>query len=235
MKCNTSHSCEFCTARPLSVFNSLPADQLQQLNNAKSCMVFKKGQYVFAENSYPMGLYCINAGKIKLFITGHDGKEQILRFAKEGNIIGYRALLCDEPYHCSAIVIEDTSLCFIPKNTFLNLLEQNAQLSLSLIKLLGTNLKEAEQHIVSMSQKNVRERVAEALLLFKAVYGMESDQKTIQIKLSREEIADYVGTSTETAIRFLSELNSDKIIATEGKKIRILDLARLQRTAGIDF
>ncbi|MBK8471194.1 MAG: Crp/Fnr family transcriptional regulator [Sphingobacteriales bacterium] len=235
MKCNTSHSCEFCTARPLSVFNSLPADQLQQLNNAKSCMVFKKGQYVFAENSYPMGLYCINAGKIKLFITGHDGKEQILRFAKEGNIIGYRALLCDEPYHCSAIVIEDTSLCFIPKNTFLNLLEQNAQLSLSLIKLLGTNLKEAEQHIVSMSQKNVRERVAEALLFFKAVYGMESDQKTIQIKLSREEIADYVGTSTETAIRFLSELNSDKIIATEGKKIRILDLARLQRTAGIDF
>ncbi len=235
MKCNTSHSCEFCTARPLSVFNSLPADQLQQLNNAKSCMVFKKGQYVFAENSYPMGLYCINAGKIKLFITGHDGKEQILRFAKEGNIIGYRALLCDEPYHCSAIVIEDTSLCFIPKNTFLNLLEQNAQLSLSLIKLLGTNLKEAEQHIISMSQKNVRERVAEALLLFKAVYGMESDQKTIQIKLSREEIADYVGTSTETAIRFLSELNSDKIIATEGKKIRILDLARLQRTAGIDF
>jgi len=198
-------------------------------------MVFKKGQYVFAENSYPMGLYCINAGKIKLFITGHDGKEQILRFAKEGNIIGYRALLCDEPYHCSAIVIEDTSLCFIPKNTFLNLLEQNAQLSLSLIKLLGTNLKEAEQHIVSMSQKNVRERVAEALLFFKAVYGMESDQKTIQIKLSREEIADYVGTSTETAIRFLSELNSDKIIATEGKKIRILDLARLQRTAGIDF
>lgn len=235
MKCNTSHSCEFCTARPLSVFNSLPADQLQQLNNAKSCMVFKKGQYVFAENSYPMGLYCINAGKIKLFITGHDGKEQILRFAKEGNIIGYRALLCDEPYHCSAIVIEDTSLCFIPKNTFLNLLEQNAQLSLSLIKLLGTNLKEAEQHIISMSQKNVRERVAEALLFFKAVYGMESDQKTIQIKLSREEIADYVGTSTETAIRFLSELNSDKIIATEGKKIRILDLARLQRTAGIDF
>lgn len=235
MKCNTSHSCEFCTARPLSVFNSLPADQLQQLNNAKSCMVFKKGQYVFAENSYPMGLYCINAGKIKLFITGHDGKEQILRFAKESNIIGYRALLCDEPYHCSAIVIEDTSLCFIPKNTFLNLLEQNAQLSLSLIKLLGTNLKEAEQHIVSMSQKNVRERVAEALLFFKAVYGMESDQKTIQIKLSREEIADYVGTSTETAIRFLSELNSDKIIATEGKKIRILDLARLQRTAGIDF
>ena len=182
-----------------------------------------------------MGLYCINTGKIKLFITGHDGKEQILRFAKEGNIIGYRALLCDEPYHCSAIVIEDTSLCFIPKNTFLSLLEQNAQLSLSLIKLLGTNLKEAEQHIVSMSQKNVRERVAEALLFFKAVYGMESDQKTIQIKLSREEIADYVGTSTETAIRFLSELNSDKIIATEGKKIRILDLARLQRTAGIDF
>lgn len=235
MKCNTNHSCEFCTARPLSVFNSLPADQLQQLSGAKSCMVFKKGQYVFAENSYPMGLYCINTGKIKLFITGHDGKEQILRFAKEGNIIGYRALLCDEPYHCSAIVIEDTSLCFIPKNTFLSLLEQNAQLSLSLIKLLGTNLKEAEQHIVSMSQKNVRERVAEALLFFKAVYGMESDQKTIQIKLSREEIADYVGTSTETAIRFLSELNSDKIIATEGKKIRILDLARLQRTAGIDF
>ena len=196
-------------------------------------MVFKKGQYIFSEYSYPLGLYCISTGKVKLFKSGNDGKEQILRFAKDGNIIGYRALMCDEPYHCSAVAIEDTEMCFIPKNVFTILLQQNPQLSLSLIKLLGADLKEAEQHILSLSQKNVRERVAEALLFFKAIYGIESDGRTIQIKLSREEIADYVGTSTETAIRFLSELNNDEIIATEGKKIKILNLAKLKQTAGI--
>ncbi|MBL7785366.1 MAG: Crp/Fnr family transcriptional regulator [Chitinophagales bacterium] len=235
MKCTTKHSCEDCLTKSISVFRHLPNDQINNLSQQKSCMLFKKGQYVFSEHSYPLGLYCISSGKIKLSALGLDGKEQILRFAKNGNIVGYRALLCNETYHCSAIAIEDTSICFIPKDLFFQLIVQNPALSLEIMQLLGNDLKDAEDHIVSLSQKNVRERVAEALLFFKAVYGLENDQKTIQIKLSREEIADYVGTSTETAIRFLSEFNADGIIQTEGKKIKILNLAKLTQTANLSI
>lgn len=235
MKCTTKHTCEDCLTKSISVFRHLSDDQLNNIGQQKSCMLFKKGQYIFSEQSYPLGLYCISSGKIKLSALGLDGKEQILRFAKNGNIVGYRSLLCNEAYHCSAIAIEDTSICFIPKDVFFKLIVQNPALSLEIMQLLGNDLKDAEDHIVSLSQKNVRERVAEALLFFKAVYGLENDQKTIQIKLSREEIADYVGTSTETAIRFLSEFNADGIIQTEGKKIKILNLNKLIQTANLSI
>jgi len=99
---------------------------------------------------------------------------------------------------------------------------------------MGNDLKEAEDHIVSLSQKNVRERMAEALLFLKATYGFEDDQKTINVTLSREEIADYVGTSTESCIRLLSEFNQDKIIAIHGKKISIINLPLLIQTANIE-
>jgi CRP/FNR family transcriptional regulator len=99
---------------------------------------------------------------------------------------------------------------------------------------MSRDLKEAEDHIVSLSQKNVRERMAEALLFLKATYGLEEDQQTIMVNLSREEIADYVGTSTESCIRLLSEFNHDKIIALQGKKIKILNLPQLIQTANIE-
>jgi len=104
----------------------------------------------------------------------------------------------------------------------------------AVMKKMGNDLKEAEDHIVSLSQKNVRERMAEALLFLKATYGFEDDQKTINVTLSREEIADYVGTSTESCIRLLSEFNQDKIIAIHGKKISIINLPLLIQTANIE-
>lgn len=226
--------CAVCSSRILSVFDVLDKEQLTDLSAHKTCMHIRKGQYIFTENGFPQGLYCVNSGKIKLSAQGLDGKEQILRLAKNGDVLGYRSLLSNERYHCSAITLEDCSICFIPKEYFLDLLNKNHRLCFEIIRKMSRDLKTAEEHIMTLSQKNVRERMAEALLFFKATYGFEADGQTLAISLSREEIADYVGTSTESAIRLLSEFNQDKLIALSGKKIKLLNLPKLFSAANLD-
>lgn len=226
--------CEQCNVRLKSVFNVLDADELKDMALHKSCSTYKKGQFVFTENGIPSGLFCVNSGKIKISTIGFGGKEQILRLAKAGDVIGYRALISNERYASSATALEDASICIIDKNYFLKSMEVSTKLMFAVMKTMSKDLKEAEDHIVSLSQKNVRERMAEALLFMKATYGLEDDQKTISVALSREEIADYVGTSTESCIRLLSEFNQDKIIVINGKKISIINLQLLIQTANIE-
>lgn len=233
MASHPNAQCHFCNVRSRSVFNVLDQDQASAMNTHKSCAVFKKGQYIFNENGLPSGLFCVNNGKIKLSTIGFDGKEQILRLANSGDVLGYRALLSNERYHCSAIAIEDSSICVIEKQYFYDTVSENKKLMFEILRKISQDLKVAEEHIVSLSQKNVRERMAEALLFLKATYGFEEDQKTLNVTLSREEIADYVGTSTESAIRLLSEFNHDKIVELKGKKIKLLDVTKLIKTANI--
>lgn len=228
-----SRVCEDCKLSNNSLFSHLSSEDMLEMSKHKSCSSARKGQIIFSENGLPMGLFCINSGKIKLSTTGPDGKEQILRLHKEGDILGYRALVSNDRYHATATAIEDVDFCFIEKDYFMNLVFTNARLCVAVFKILCEDLKGAEEHIVSLSQKNVRERMAEALLFFKATYGFEPDGQTINVQFSREEIADFVGTSTESAIRLLSEFNHDKIIELKGKKIRIINSDKLIRTANL--
>lgn len=228
------YECQFCNSRSKSLFCNLNIEELQYLNVSKECQVFKKGQVIFNEGVRPYGLYCINSGKIKAVKLGEEGREHILHLSKEGDILGYRAILGGDVYSCSAVVIEDASVCFIPKEVFFSMVEQNPNLSLQVIKMLSGELKTAEKSITDIAQKPVRERLAEALLLLKDVYGSESDEATLNVNMSREEIANIVGTATETTIRLLSEFKNEKIIELHKKKIKILDLNRLVKTANVN-
>jgi CRP/FNR family transcriptional regulator, polysaccharide utilization system transcription regulator len=227
------HSCATCNSRLHSVFSVVEAEHVHELNEHKACNVYKKGQVIFSQNGLPLGLFCVNSGKIKLSVSGTDGKEQILRLVKGGDILGYRALISNDRYHCSAIALEDSSVCIVDKAYFLKLALEDQKLCRAIFKKISDDLKKAEEHIVSLSQKNVRERMAEALLFFKATYGYDSDEQTLAVQLSREEIADFVGTSTESAIRLLSEFNNDKIIELVGKKIKIINPDKLTKTANL--
>lgn len=226
-------TCLTCAKGSHSIFSILDNDQLLELNANKACTFFKKGQFIFSENALPLGLYCINSGKIKLSTIGMDGKEQILRLVKGGDILGYRSLLANDRYHCNAVALEDCSVCIVDKSYFMQLAITNQKLCMALFKKISDDLKTAEEHIVSLSQKNVRERVAEALLFLKATYGFEADGQTINVQLSREELADFVGTSTESTIRLLSEFNNSKIIELSGKKIKITNYDKLAKTANL--
>jgi CRP/FNR family transcriptional regulator len=224
--------CQNCTARKASVFCELKGDHLQDLNQSKSCGIYKKSSVVFNEGQRPLGLFCVNEGKIKVYQTGSEGKEQIVRLAKEGDILGYRALLSGETYSCSAEAIDDSKVCFISKDSFFRILNSDGSLSFEMMKLLSQDLRKAEHRITDLAQKPVRERMAEALLFVKETYGFEDDGVTINAVLSREDLANIVGTATETAIRLLSDFRSEKLLAQRGKKIQILDLNRLVEISG---
>ncbi len=229
----TQTDCQHCNSRYKSVFCQLNPDEIEVINQNKWCQTLVKGQHLFLEGSYPHGLFCVNTGKIKIHQMGDEGREQIVRFAKSGDIVGYRALLAAEKYSCSASAIDDTSICFIPKNVFLALIEKNSELSMQIIKLLSHNLKQAEESILNLAQKPVRERMAEALLFLREMYGVEADGQTLSVSLSREEIATLVGTATETTIRLLSDFKSSQMLEFVGKKIKILNQKELVKTANI--
>ena len=220
--------CQFCSTRGSSHFAELNEDELQVLSSHKSCVPYKKGQTLFYEGTRPMGIFCINKGKVKVFKMGSNGREQILFIAQPGDFLGYRSMLSEEFYGASATVIEPAAICFIPKADFLSILQSNPMFFRKLMKAVCHELGVMEEKLAQIAQKSVRERLASTILMLKETYGLEGEgSDVIDIALSREDLANIVGTATETVIRLLSEFKSDGMIALEGKKIKVLDVSAL--------
>lgn len=225
-------SCQGCASLGNSMLCDLPDKELDQMNANKSCVTYKKGQTLFYEGTKPMGLYCIKSGKVKVFKVGSQGKEQILRLSQRGDFLGYRALLGEDYYAASAEVLEDAAVCFIPKEDFISVLNGNSEFYRGVVKELAHQLGVIESKMTDLSQKSVRERLAGYLLMLKESYGMEGEEsELIDLVISREDLANMVGTATETVIRLLSEFKKDKLVGFEGKKIKILDPRGLAKTA----
>lgn len=222
-----------CGSRKGSLFSDITPEELESLDLHKTCILYKKGQTLFYEGTRPMGLFCINTGKVKIFKITSDGKEQILHLTKPGDFIGYRALISEEFYSSSATVIEEAAICYIPKADFLKLLNSNPLFFKKMIKKLSDDLGVMEQRLVTIAQKSVRERLAATLLMLKETYGMEGEAKStlIDIALSREDLANIIGTATETVIRLLSEFKNQELISLQGKKIKVLDSQGLLKEA----
>lgn len=223
-------NCKTCKTRNTSIFCCLKGDLLDDLNFNKNCMTVKKGQGIFFENHRPQGLYCINEGKVKISKIGTGGKEQIVRLAKDGDIIGYRSILSGETYSANAVALVDSDICFIPKESFIRIVQNNTELAFKLMDLIAKDLKQAENKITELSQKPVRERTAEAILMLLEFYGLD-DEGNLNINLTREDLAGIVGTATETLIRILSDFKTHNIIETNSKKIKVLDKSKLIRIA----
>ena len=228
----TQLPCEECRTRHKSLFHFCRLDELSDLSLNKSCTTYKSGQTIFHERNMPSGLYCVNGGKIKLHKMGSDGKEQIIRLVKPGDFIGYRALMSDTPYAASATVLEEATICYVPKQSFFGILKDNENVSDGLMKLLCKNLEESEKRLTEMAYKPVRERLAEALLMIKNTYDDE-DSEEYTINMTREDLANLVGTAKETVIRLLSELKKDEVVRTEGRKITIMDKDALVRISNM--
>lgn len=226
-------SCDSCSRHDRSVFRNLENGHLEQITYAKSCSYLKKGQALFSEGQHPTGVYCIFKGKIKLFKLGSSGKEQIIRFAKEGDMIGYRSLLSGELLAATAEAMEEAQICFIPKDTLFKMLQINPKLSFDMMRLACHELGEASKLITNLAQKPVRERLAEILLILKHTFGEDKDGY-IDVSLTREEISNMTGTATESAIRLLSEFKTDELIILEGKRIKILNQKKLAKIGMVE-
>lgn len=226
--------CENCGARMTSVFATLTADEISEVSVVKNCNMYDRGETLFAESQYPRGLYCVHSGHVKLVRYGHDGREQIIRFAGAGDTIGYAAMVTGEPYTISAIAVEPSSVCFVPNENIHRYLKENPHLSLRVLQLMSHELQDTERRVVELAQKSVRERVAEALLVLRSTFGTEEDGETLNMPLTREEIADIVGTAPESLIRMLGELKASNVIETVGRRIRVKDIEALKSAANLD-
>lgn len=223
--------CDSCESRFDSIFSELKPADIEQISQNKCGNIYKRDQIIFYEGHTATGLYCINKGKVKIYKMNHEGKQQIIRLAKEGDIIGYSSMITGEVYSSSAEALEDALVCFIPKSIFLTIVQSNSDLFMKLIQLLSRDMKETENRFVTMAQNTVRERLAETLLMLKEFCG--HDDHGLDIALSRQDIANIVGTSTETTIRLLADFKDEKLIDFIGKKIKILDQRALIKTANI--
>ena len=208
----------------------VPQDLLEKVKMHKQSLWYAKGSHLFDEKEHPEVVYVIKSGIAKLSKIGTYGKEQILRFITEGDLIGYRSLLCGESFRARAEALTEVEALCIPSGVFIELLEEDKSLAFEMLKKIAFELGESANTITFLAQKTVRERLAEMLLILEGKLGMDPEG-FIKIVLTREEIANLIGTATESAIRLISEFKSDKIIETEGRSIKIIDRERLMRLA----
>lgn len=230
---NSQCQCQDCKLRDKTIFCCLNDPDLTIVNSSKNCMTFKKGQILFHEGGNATGIFFLTSGKVKISKLDITGNERIIRLSKEGDILGFRTLLSNEKYPCSATSLEDSTACFIPIEIFYKLMENNFNLSKKILKLLSEELAVADQKLTNNVNKPVKEKIAGALLNILGVYGFEDDNTTINAALKRSDIANIVGATTETVVRNLTLLKDDEIIGYKGKKIRILNYKKLIKVANI--
>lgn len=230
------HSCENCPSLSQGIFCSLASDELKDVSEHKVTNNYKKGQTLFVQGNHPFGLYCISSGNIKVSKVGADGKESIVRLAGAGDVLGHRSLFTDEYYTATATALQDTTVCFLDKKFILKVVQEKPSVSMNIIEKLSLDMGAAENKLSSLHQKNVRERLAELLLMLKESHGTETDEGIlIDLKLTREEMATMIGTANETLIRFMSEFKNEGLISQNGKNIVILDQDKLVEWANLPF
>ena len=225
-------SCDSCTIRTHPLFRHLVEEELQEIMLNKITETYKRGSIIYQEGNRMKGFYCVQSGIIKIYQTGFDGKEQIIRFAKPGDIIGYRSVVSNEPACTTTEVIEESVLCHIPTEILLSLVKNNGNFAVELMKLTCKELGEANSYITDIAQKTVKERLAEILIQLDEDFG-EDALGIHKISLTREELSNIVGTATESIIRLLSEFKNKGYIEIKGRKIKILDKPGLRYIANI--
>lgn len=233
---NANVDCLNCPSRGAAIFCHLEKIALAGVSERKVMNKYKKGQTIYFQGNPSFGLYCINSGKIKISNLGSDGKESILRIASGGDALGHQNLFSEENYNATATVLEDAVLCFIDKRFIYQAVKEEPTIALNIIQKLSREMGSSEVKAAAMTQKNVRERLAELLLMLQKSYGIKEKNRTrLNIFLSREEMASMVGTANETLIRFISEFKAEGLIEQEKKTIFIKDEKRLLEFANLSY
>ncbi len=224
-------NCEQCIVRKLSSLKALTKDELVKVADCKTAYTIKKGEHIFEEGENINGIYCIKDGVCKLTKLSSNGKDQIVKLVQKGELLGQRSMISEETANLSAVALEDMSVCFIPKTEIAAFFEKNNEFSMSVMKEICSNLKEADQIIVNMAQKNMKSRLAHVLIYLHDTFGVDTTDNTLSLILSRDEYAGMIGVATESCIRILSEFNKNKWISLHGKKVSILDYNQLKKIA----
>jgi CRP-like cAMP-binding protein len=220
--------CQKCRNSNKSLVRFCTTAEQSDVNNAKTCISYKRGEALFREGAMPLGIFCVSSGTVKIVKEASGGKEQIVRLANAGDTIGYRSLIMQQRYEASAIATEDSKVCLIPKEQFIALSANNRQFYDALMKLLCEDIENSQRKMAEIAYKPVRGRVAEALIIL-----AQSASPHGIINLTREDLASFVGTVKETVIRILSEFKTDNLIEIDKRTIRVLNLAALEKVSNL--
>ncbi|TLX75307.1 Crp/Fnr family transcriptional regulator [Labilibacter sediminis] len=229
-KKNTNNLIAEPTIKDISqLYDVLTEEEKEKVLNNHKILRFKKNEVIYEEGEVPDGLLCLGSGKVKVYKVGFGGRDQIVRMANPTSFIGYRAFFAKGPHVASAVVIEPCVIFYIPKAIVFELLESNHQFSLNIIRSLAQELGFSRYRTVTLTQKHIRGRLAESLLVLKDIYGFEEDGITLNVYLSREDLANFSNMTTSNAIRTLSTFVNEKVITVDGRIIRILDTEKLDK------
>lgn len=221
-------TCLNCEKKKLSLLNGLNYKELEKLERNRTVVRYGKGEMIYKEGTKPMGLLCLDSGKAKIIRRGTNGLEQIVGLKKPFDFIGIHALMSESFYHNSAVAIEEASICVIDKDDFFEVVNNNSKLSMRLIQMLTKELDVAETRFINMTQKFLRARLADTILHLIDVYGIDTDGQTLSCTMARSELAAMSNMSTANVIRTLSDFEKEKLVSLVKKKIKIVDLEKMQ-------
>lgn len=203
-------------------------DTLKELSKAQELRTYKKRDDIYTEGTFARGIFFVNKGKVKTYQTSENGKDFITELHNEGDFFGYLDLLQDEKYHGSATALEDSEICMIPKEDFFALIYKQADVAKKFIEILSNSVRDRERQLINLAYHSVRKRVAEALVKLSDKYKKDGEDKFTML-VSREDLANLVGTATESVIRTLSDFKDEGLVSTDGSIISILQYDKLAR------
>lgn len=215
------------------LWQPLTQEQKEILAKDFTIQKYKKNENIYCEGETPTYLMCLLSGKAKIYKDGVGGRSQIIRVIKSHEYFAYRAYFAEENYVTAAAAFEPCTICLIPMPTIVKLIQENPELSMFFIRQLSKDLGISDERTVSLTQKHIRGRLAESLLFLKDTYGVEEDQCTLSIYLSREDLANLSNMTTSNAIRTLSNFAAEKLIIIDGRKIKLIEEEKLKRISKI--
>lgn len=220
--------CRHCPSFSAGIFSELSEDELVLLEGHKSIHEFKRKQIVFLEGDDVQGIFCIQSGKVKIYKTTGDGKQQILNIAQPGSLLGHSSLFTQCPHAFTAEALDDSQICFWNQEGFLSILQRNPPVALKLMTQLSAELNRAEEKVLENAYQSVRQRFAKFLLMLKDKFGVsESQGYRLDIYLSRQELAQAIGSTEETVVRLISEFHKDGFINIDKKNIFVIEPDKL--------
>ncbi len=220
--------CENCIIRQFNSFKALTKEELKHISDSKVSKKFKKGDAIFNEGERLNGVFCVRSGISKMSKLSENGKDTIVRLATKGEVLGEQAVIADEVTNLSVVALNDMEVCFIPKAPIANSINKNPHFTKAILVHVLKDLKFADNLIVNMAQKTIKQRLAETLLYLDTNFGTDAEGY-LALMITREDIANIVGTVKEACIRTLTQFKKDGLIDTSGKRILLKDKKALHK------
>lgn len=208
----------------------------KKINPERLTISLKKGDILFKEGGPVLGIFFIYKGKVKVYNTGAQKRTQIVRFASSGSIVGHRGFGSLNNYPIGASALEDSIVCFIPRQLFFDTLVDNPPLTMELLNFYADELRRTENKLLSLSQMTVKQKLAECFITLSEIYGttVKNGTSFLDVKLSRQDFADVIGSSIEEVIRTISQMKKEGLIVADGKSIGIPD-PQILKALLVDF